>query len=131
MVKSELRTGMIVENSGGWLGIVFKGMFKDPERGYIAWIRNGQGCAIEMFRNLQDVKEDLTYVGYGGDKKIVKVYSSGYKSRGGCMIPLFLTNLSESLQTRRLLWEREPVKEVTMAEVEEKFGCKVKIKREE
>lgn len=26
-----------------------------------------------------------------------------------------------------LLWERSEVKEVTMAEVEEKFGCKVKI----
>lgn len=48
------------------------------------------------------------------------------------MVPLSLTNLSESLRTRRLLWERElEAKEVTMAEVEEKFGCKVKIKREE
>lgn len=123
---------MIVENAGGWLGIVFKGMFNNLEEGYIVWIRNGQGCAIKLFRNLQDVKEDLTYAGYGGDKKIVKVYSSDYKSRKGCMIPLFLTNLSESLRTRRLLWERElEAKEVTMAEVEEKFGCKVKIKREE
>ena len=26
-----------------------------------------------------------------------------------------------------LLWQRQEVKEVTMAEVEEKFGCKVKI----
>ena len=26
-----------------------------------------------------------------------------------------------------LLWERKPVKEVTMAEVEAKFGCRVKI----
>lgn len=129
MVKSELRTGMIVESAGGWLGIVFKGMFKSPEDGYIAWIRNGQGRAIELFRNLQDVKEDLTYA---YDKKIVKVYSSGFKSRVDCMVPLSLTNLSESLRTRRLLWERElEAKEVTMAEVEEKFGCKVKIKREE
>lgn len=129
MVKSELRTGMIVESAGGWLGIVFKGMFKNPEDGYIAWIRNGQGRAIELFRNLQDVKEDLTYA---YDKKIVKVYSSGFKSRVDCMVPLSLTNLSESLRTRRLLWERElEAKEVTMAEVEEKFGCKVKIKREE
>lgn len=29
-----------------------------------------------------------------------------------------------------LLWERQEVKEVTMAEVEEKFGCKVKIVKE-
>lgn len=28
-------------------------------------------------------------------------------------------------------WEREEVKEVTMSEVEEKFGCKVKIVKEE
>ena len=26
-----------------------------------------------------------------------------------------------------LLWERKPIKEVTMSEVEEKFGCRVKI----
>lgn len=29
------------------------------------------------------------------------------------------------------LWEREEVKEVTMAEIEEKFGCKVKIIEED
>ena len=29
--------------------------------------------------------------------------------------------------TTHLLWERDACKEVTMAEIEQKFGCKVKI----
>ena len=34
---------------------------------------------------------------------------------------------SEKFDSLRWDWEREEIKEVTMAEVEEKFGCKVKI----
>ena len=42
-----------------------------------------------------------------------------------------LLNLEKDLPFEMdILWERSEVKEVTMAEVEEKFGCKVKIVKE-
>lgn len=46
---------------------------------------------------------------------------------------LFEMLTNDSIDKDRYYWEwkREEIKEVTMAEVEEKFGCKVKIVKEE
>ena len=42
--------------------------------------------------------------------------------------PYDFLNLGHERDKRKLLWQEEPeIKEVTMSEVEEKFGCKVKI----
>jgi hypothetical protein len=55
---------------------------------------------------------------------VVAVY--GYSISG------YKTTDSEDLSHRPLLWERkeEPVKEMTMEDLEKHFGCKVKIVKE-
>ena len=66
------------------------------------------------------ISEDLNGVGfYENDYDIMKVELPYH--------PYCFQNLNYERNARKLLWERKEIKEVTMAEVEEKFGCKVKI----
>ena len=66
--------------------------------------------------DLADYKDDLTYPKYDSFD-IVKVYDQ--------------VNYINKYKTINTLWERPEIKEVTMSEIEEKFGCKVKIVRGE
>lgn len=66
---------------------------------------------------LSTYNEDLTMEKGPSKHDIVKVYDQIY-----C--------IDFNKNSLNLLWERSEVKEVTMAEVEEKFGCKVKIVKE-
>ena len=71
--------------------------------------------------------EDLTYNNndmyvsniFAKENEIVKVEIPYH--------PYAFMDLNYERYMRKLLWKREEIKEVTMAEVEEKFGCKVKI----
>lgn len=121
MVKSDLKTGMTVVSENGWVGKVLCGTsFGD----IILWYLDGEGASIKKYRTLETVNEDLTY---GFDKKIVAVYE--HSDIHGILCDY---RMGFSYNDMLCLWRRpEVVKEVTMREVEEKFGCKVKIKAEE
>lgn len=121
MVKSDLKTGMTVVSEKGWVGKVLLGTSSGD---IILWYQDGESRNISKYRTLDTVNEDLTY---GVGKKIVAVYeySNIHKILSDYHMP-------SSLRNMKCLWKRpEVVKEVTMREVEERFGCKVKIKAEE
>lgn len=96
--KSELKSDMVVQTKDGSNYVV---------RG--KWLY-GTSSVI----NIDHYQEDLTIRGMPW-LDIVKIYS-------GLFFNKFLEEYSNDL-----IWQREEVKEVTMAEVEEKFGYKVKI----
>lgn len=126
MTKSELKTGMIVTTRDGMEYVVFRNAI------YIYDNKNGTSNDILVnaqshhWNDLKYYNEDLTYHGrYSLDDKfikeneIVKVEIPDH--------PYSFMDLSFEKHKRKLIWKREIVKEVTMADVEEKFGCKVKI----
>ena len=57
---------------------------------------------------------------------IIKVYKPVDRLDGFIRQPID-SHITATNSFMTLLWERQETKEVTMAEVEEKFGCKVKI----
>lgn len=78
------------------------------------------------WNRLENYEEDLTYknglmdCNDGDDFDIIKVELSPH--------PYTFADLNYERSERKLLWKREkPVKEMTMAELEAHFGCKVKI----
>lgn len=101
--KSDLANGMIVEQRCGLRKIVIE----DRIVGY------------ESYGELQCYGDDLLHH-TNPELDIVKIYKPADTIR----VALHSNNL-------QLLWERSEVKAVTMAEVEEKFGCKVKIVKEQ
>lgn len=124
MTKNNLKTGMIVESKGGWFGIVHRGT---ESRDFIHWIRDESGVPISKYRTFDYIYDDLTYTTCSGSSKIIRVYSV-------CDLYRNIDSPEKMLRDKALLWtspDLEESKEVTMAEVEEKFGCKVKIIAEE
>ena len=121
MVKSDLKTGMTVVSKNGWVGKVLLGTSSGD---IILWYQDEENQDIRKYRTLDTVNEDLTY---GAGKEIVAVYGHSDIHK-----ILFDYNIPRSIREMKCLWGRpEDVKEVTMREVEERFGCKVKIKAEE
>ena len=109
MTKSELQTGMIVKLRNGNCFLVllnYKGN-KDILAGM------DRCCDItDVWINLDSYQEDLTH-GIIEKYDIMEIYNTR---------PFAVNMLHQRI------WKREDeVKEVTMQEVEEKFGCKVKI----
>jgi hypothetical protein len=103
MVKEYLENGDMVELRNGTRLIVFNGRMFSKED---SW-------SLEPFR------PDMTNSGCFGDElDIMKVYKQPNR-------PFML--LEKETPLVGWDWIREEVKEITMAEVEEKFGCKVKI----
>ena len=127
MKKSELKTGMIVTTRDGveWL------VLKDIGFAYTSSCGNTykDGVLINIlysssWNGLRYYDEDLMYQKKSLDDDnydIVKVERVDH--------PTDMLNIErlKNKNLRTLLWERKEIKEVTMAEVEEKFGCKVKI----
>ena len=99
MKKSDLKNQMVVECRNGQ-----KYMVVD----YIILCNSG-------FIDLLNFDDKLKYVGFS-KLDIMKVYDKIYR-----------LDLLDNPECLALLWERSETKEVTMKEVEEKFGCKVKI----
>ena len=107
--KDDLKVGYVVKFNDGVLGMVAP-VVKD----------NGEDDLIIRFN---DSVYHYTYIITDSTLLSIKeVY--GYSTNARAPF-----SISDTF--RELLWKREePVKEVTMAEIEEKFGCKVKIVKE-
>ena len=129
MTKSELKTGMIVTTQDGMEYVVFRNvqyLFENPFKSH-----NGEidDVLVNAQRNtwnrLEYYNEDLTYKSDGltdifaKRNEIVKVEIPYH--------PYAFMNIDIEKHRRKLIWKREIVKEITMADVEEQFGCKVKI----
>lgn len=114
MKKSELMTADVVVSTKGSLGFVLRGT---PRGDLIKWFKNKKGEDIQKYRSLDMVNEDLTFKFDGNDNRIIEVYRA--TNPHDVLTPYTLEN-------KYLIWE-EKVKEVTIAELEELYGCKVKI----
>lgn len=117
--KYELNTGDVVLSTKGSIGIVLRSVgFRDS---VVKWVRNKDGKEINKYRTLGMINDDLSFKFDYRDNRIVKVWRpSTYRELGDVDLTICNTNL---------VYE-DCVKEVTMDEVEAKFGCKVKIKND-
>lgn len=118
-VLAELRTGDIVLSTKGSYGIVLRGT---PSGDIVKWYVNSKGKCIDKFRSLNMINSDFTFRS-DEENRIVKVWRTKDKHYLGDKAVTKYT-VADSFE---LIYE-DKVKEVTMDEVEEKFGCKVKIK---
>lgn len=113
----------------------------DLKTGMIVTLRNGDEYVV--FRNFSDLyTESTSIICNGRSWNNLCYYSDGMKcsSLFGKMYdivkvevpyhPYSFFNLEHEREKRKIVWE-EGAKEVTMAEIEEKFGCKVKIVKED
>lgn len=115
----------------------------DLETGMIVTLRNGEEYVV--FRNFSDLYTVATSIICNGRSwNNLCYYSDDMKCSSGCLEnmhdivkveipyhPFSFFNLERERERRKLLWKEESVKEVTMTEIEEKFGCKVKIVKED
>ena len=120
-----LKTGDIVLSTKGSYGIVLKGT---AEGDLIRWFLNKERQSIKKFRTFGMINLDLTFKFDGKDNRIIKVWRTNDKHHIGTLCSDTFTNF-ESMGFK-LVYE-EKVKEVTMDEIEAKFGCKVKIKNDD
>lgn len=127
MKKSDLKTGMIVTIRDGCEYVVFLNsvsVYTTQKPCDILLSPNGE---ISRWNRLDYYNEDLTYDRENMDFEdeaaefdIMKIELAPH--------PYAFVSGNHKKDERKLLWEREkPVKEVTMAELEAHFGCKVKI----
>ena len=121
MKKSDLKTGYIATLRNGRNGVVFIGV-DTIERGQVDCIVNE---STNSWNDLSNFNDDLTHKRFS-ELDIMKVEKPYH--------PYCLQNLnirySFASKTRELLWERDSVKEMTVADVEALVGCKVKIVKE-
>lgn len=123
MTKHDLCTGDIVLSTKGSYGIVLIGTNGGDQ---IKWYSNNEGQIINKFRSLSMINEDLTFK-CDLDNRIIKVWRTKNKHYlGDKAIKKYHTAEYHGFEC---IYE-ELIKEVTMAEVEEKFGCRVKIVKE-
>lgn len=118
-VLAELRTGDIVLSTKGSYGMVLRGT---PSGDIVKLYVNSKGKCIDKFRSLNMINSDFTFR-FDEENRIVKVWRTKDKHYLGDKAVTKYT-VADSFE---LIYE-DKVKEVTMDEVEEKFGCKVKIK---
>ncbi len=118
-VLAELRTGDIVLSTKGSYGIVLRGT---PSGDIVKWYVNSKGKCIDKFRSLNMINSDFTFR-FDEENRIVKVWRTKDKHYLGDKAVTKYT-IADSFE---LIYE-DHIKEVTMDEVERKFGCKVKIK---
>lgn len=119
-----LKTGDIVLSTKGSYGVVLK---NTPNGDIIRWFLNSKNELIDKFRSFRMLNEDLTFKYDGKDNKIIKVW----RTDDSHYVGLFVADSSYKFKDYgfKLIYE-EQIKEVTMDEVEKKFGCKVKIKND-
>ena len=127
MKLSDLKTGMIVTWRNGVECVVMIDCECNTSIFGSALVVNAVGC---HWMPLSDYGEDMKIKsGYedelddASELDIVKVEVPCH--------PYSFFNLEYEKEKRKLLWKEETVKELTMAEIEEKFGCKVKIVKED
>lgn len=103
--KQDLRNRMVVELRNGERYLV---IFNTDGSIHLM---HGNGC---HWTDCNNMKEDLTFSWDEREYDIMKVYSKVY----------VFTDVN---CTKDILWERQEVKEMTMEDIEELMGCKVKI----
>lgn len=112
MKLDDLKTGMIVKTREGKCYIVMRDFVDVGD--VLAGLSDSDDIT-NSYTELSDYKQDMKHNQLLG-LDIMSVYTSYLH----CIdIP------------KKLLWQREEYKEVTMKEIEEIFGCKVKIVGEE
>lgn len=116
MKLSELKTSDVCLSNKGSYGVVLR---DTPKGDLIKWFKNNKGEIIHKFRSFDMINDDLTFKSDGKDNRIIKVYR---------VIDQHDMTTMNAIDDKYLIWE-EKVKEVTMAELEEKYGCKVKVVR--
>ena len=125
MKKSDLKTGMIVETRNGQEYVVFLDICK-PQ--YI--LKNySEKCRSVLVNskdrewiNFDNYNEDMCLDDNNDSFDIMKVYIPNH--------PYSFMDTSHEKELRKLIWNREQTKsekEFTMKELENHFGCKVKI----
>ena len=112
MKLDDLKTGMIVKTREGKYGIVMRDFIDEGD--ILAGLSRNNKIS-ETWTHLSNYNQDMTNSRFP-HIDIMSVY----------------TSYPYSADTpKKLLWERKEYKEVTMRDIEEKFGCKVKIVEEE
>ena len=114
MKKSDLLTSDVVLSSKGSYGIVLKGT---PKGDLIKWFKNNKGEIIHKYRSFHMINDDLSFMFDGRDSRIIKVYRVTDQHDMSTM---------NAIDDKYLIWE-EKIKEVTMADLEKIYGCKVKV----
>ena len=119
MSLNDLKTGDIVLSTKGSYGIVLR---ETPYGDIIKWYANSKGKGIDKFRSMNMINSDFTFR-YDEENRIVKVWRTEDKHYLGIMCAyIYMKHYKYEL-----IYD-DHIKEVTMDEVEAKFGCKVKIK---
>lgn len=114
MTLKDLKSGMIVKERNGKYHIIMKDFFNGED--ILAGISDSKDISNTWSR-MSCYNQDMTFFNSElHELDIVEVW----KGSPYCIdVP------------EKLLWKREEYKVVTMKEIEEKFGCKVKIVQEE
>lgn len=112
--KCDFKTSDVVLSTKGSYGVV---LLNTPKGNLIKWFKNKSGDVIHKYRSLDMINDDLTFKYDGKDNRIVKVYRVTDQHDMTTM---------DAIQNKYLFWE-EKVKEVTINELEEMYGCKVKV----
>ena len=108
--KNDLQTGMVVETKDGTKYVVMRNScMPAPDSDFIV-NRNG-------WNTLNNYSDNLLENHYYSDLDIIKVYKPKYPN-------VIRTFEDDEL---KLIWQRKDYKEMTVAEIEEKLGYKIKI----
>ncbi len=114
MKKSDLKTSDVLLSSKGSYGVVLR---STPKGDLIKWFKNDKNETINKYRSFDMLNEDLSFRYDGKNNRIIKIYRITDQHDMAS---------ENAIQRKYLLWE-EKVKEVTMAELEKQYGCKVKV----
>ena len=141
MTKKDICAGDLVLLRGGRVCVVMKDK-DDPNKGLtlygkinspLGFLDPSPKIALGKVMHLYNYDDDLTdSSGSLSDYDIMAVRTTSDINLKFSVPFIFNTLFYSCKEPNRIFWdwEREEVKEVTMAEVEEKFGCKVKIVKE-
>lgn len=123
MKLSDLKTGMIVTIRRGDEFVVFKDFCLSDESKKTCQTGIICNAHTRTWAELENFNEEMECVNsiLGKDFDIIKVEAVAH--------PYSFSVMDYEKEKRKTLWNGI-VQEVTMAEIEEKFGCKVKIVKE-
>jgi hypothetical protein len=142
MTKKDIQRGDLVLLRGGRVCVVLKDI-DDPDKGLalygkinspISFLDFSPKIVLGKVIHLNDYNDDLTD---SVDRPFSDYDIMAIRKTNDCCVkftvPFIFDVLFYNEGSNRIYWDlqREDVKEVTMVEVEEKFGCKVKIVKEE
>lgn len=130
MCLNDLRTGDIVLSTKGSYGIVLKNTDRgDLIKWYYSKINNR---SINKFRTFLCLTGDMRFCvfDYKMNDRIIKVWRTDDVRKIGSMPIGADENFMDDVFPEFELIYDDTVKEVTMDEVEAKFGCRIKIKND-